>query len=180
MPASSRALRLGVLLLLMLLALAVLSGGRQVEMYGRYMRETAPAITLRLTELSSAMDEAAVLRHFGGVPLRCVTQGPGQDSLGDRVCYADIDRADDDAALMLAVFFRDGHLARVMVQLPWWEHGDRLDQLNAQWGLPRKAGRAGLLGPPVLRWSMPNGTVEFTARRELNPLGLNVLLWSAA
>lgn len=154
------------------LALLVFLNRHRMDVYGTYIRETSPAVTVRLAELSQDMDEAAVLKHFDGVPLRCVTQAPGTDDLGVRVCYAQIDKADGDAALMLATFFNQGKLARAMVQVPWWVHGAWLQRFNTQLGQPQRLGGE-------LRWKMPNGQVEFSRSRSWNPLEWNVILWTA-
>lgn len=174
-----RWLTLTVLALLMLVGLLVLSSREKMDVYGRYLRETSPAATLRLETLSAQMDEKAVLKHFEDVPLRCTGQAAGSDSLGERVCYAAIDRADDQPALMLAAFFNGGRLVRVLVQMPWWVHGAWMKTFRAAWGEPSKAGLVSLTGGPVLRWQMPNGHVEFNARRSLNPLEWNVIVWTA-
>ena len=177
-PTAIRVLRASVLALFLLVALAVFTSRSQLDMYGRYLRETSPAVTLRLNQLSAQMDETTLQRHFDGVPMRCTAQAPGADQLGERVCYSAIDSADGQAALLMAAFFSGGQLKRVTVQLPWWVHGHWVTQFNGSWGKPIQAGRVSLLGGPVLRWTLPNGYVEFNARRELNPLGLNVIVWT--
>ena len=101
-----------------------------------------------------------------------VSSAPGASSLGERVCYAQIDKADGDAALMLATFFNQGKLVRAMVQVPWWVHGAWLQRFNAQLGQPQPVGEE-------LRWKMPNGQVEFSRSRSWNPLEWNVILWTA-
>lgn len=167
-----------VLIFLLLLALMVFTNRDRMDVYGRYFRETSPSVTLRLAELSSTMDEAALKQHFAGVPLRCVGQAPGADSLGDRVCYATVSQADGHGALTLANFFREGHLVRTMVHVPWWVHGTWIDRFNAAYGTPRQAGKVSAWGGPVLRWNMPNGYVDFNRDRSFNPLEWNVILWT--
>ena len=157
---------------LVLLALLVFFNRHRMDVYGTYIRESSPSVTIRLADLSADMDEAAVLRHFNGVPLRCVAEDPGNANLGERVCYANIDKADGDAALVLATFFNQGKLVRALVQVPWWVHGVWLQRFNTQYGQAERLGS-------MLRWKMPNGQVEFDRSRSFNPLEWNVILWTA-
>ncbi|WP_092739874.1 hypothetical protein [Paracidovorax valerianellae] len=174
-----KALKVALLIFLVLLALMVFSNRDRMDVYGRHFRESSPAVTLRLAELSSTMDEAALKRHFADVPLRCVAEASGPGGLGDRVCYATIGEADGHAALTLANFFREGHLVRTMVHVPWWVHGIWIDRFNAAYGTPRQAGKVSVWGGPVLRWNMSNGYVDFNRDRSFNPLEWNVVLWTA-
>ena len=160
------------------LALLVFTHRDRMDVYGTYIRQTSPSVEIRLADLSVAMDEAAVRKHFDGVPLQCVAQASGPDILGERVCYAQIDRADGQAALMLATFFNQGHLVRAVVQVPWWVHGVWIQRFTAQWGQPVQAGRVSLLGGPILRWKVANGQVEFNRDRSFNPLDWNVIVWT--
>lgn len=150
----------------------------RLHVYGTYIRETSPEIATRLTELSVEMNEAAIRRHFAGVGLRCLAPSPGSENLGDRLCYAAIDAADGDAALTLAVSFRRGKLTHAFVQVPWWVHESWMNRLEARYGQPRHAGLVSPFGGPVLRWSMPNGFVEFNRDRSLNPLAWNMIFWT--
>lgn len=142
----------------------------RLHVYSRYMREKSPEITMRFAELSHDMDEAAVRKHYEGVGLQCASEG---GSLGDRVCYASIDRADGMAAMTLATFFVKGKLVRALVQMPWWSHGTWQKALKAQYGLYQHAG-------PVLRWTIPNGSLEANRNRGINPLSPSVLMWMAS
>lgn len=150
----------------------------RLHVYGRYLREKSPDITVNFSGLSVDMDEAKVRKHFEGLALTCIGQGPGNDSLGDRVCYASIDKADGDAALTLAAFFRKGKLVHAMVQMPWWVLNSWHRRFTAQYGYPVRAGNVSLLGGPVLRWSMPNGHIESNRNRSFNPLSWNVIFWT--
>lgn len=163
---------------LVALALLVFTHRDRMGVYGTYFRETSPSVQTRLADLSVGMNEAAVRKHFDGVPLQCVAQAPGADMLGERACYAQIDRADGQAALMLATFFNRGHLVRTVVQVPWWVHGVWIQRFTAQWGAPVRAGRVSLLGGAILRWTMPNGQLEFNQDRSFNPLDWNVIIWT--
>lgn len=166
-------------MLIAVAALLVFSRYDRLHVYGIYLREKSPEISTRLGALSTAMDESAIRRHFDGVPLTCIAQGPGGGDLGERVCYASIDKADGDAALTLAAFFNKGKLARVIVQTPWWVNKSWHRRFNAQFGAAQTAGRIDrLFGGPVLRWSMPNGIVETNRDRSFNPLDWNVIVWT--
>lgn len=170
-------LQIGLVILLSAVVLLVLLSRDRLDAYGTYLRQKSPEINVNLAELSAAMDEAAVKKHFAGTALSCVAQ-PAGDALGDRVCYASIDKADGDAALMLAAFFRNGRLAHVMVQTPWWVHQSWHRRLTAQFGQPVKAGLVSRSGGPLVRWSLPDGYVESNRDRSFNPLNWNVVLWT--
>jgi hypothetical protein len=161
-----------------LMVLLIFFNQDRMDVYGTYLRQKSPEITTHLTELSTEMDEAMIRQHFKDVPLRCVAQGAGSDGLGDRVCYASIDKADGDAALTLAVFFRKGRLAHAIIQIPWWVHTTWVRRLTSQFGSSQHAGRISLLGGTMQRWQMPNGFVEFNGSRSFNPLEWNVVFWT--
>lgn len=165
-------------ILIGIVALLVFFNYDRIHVYGTYIREKSPEIATRFVDLSADMDEAAARKHFEGVPFSCTAQGPGSDSLGDRVCYTAIDKADGDAALMLAVFFRKGKLAHAMIETPWWVHKTWMQRFMTDFGQPQRAGMVSRFGGPVMRWSMPNGYVETRRDRSFNPLEWNVILWT--
>lgn len=167
-----------IVLVIAVMALLVFSSQDRIHVYGTYLREKSPHITTNLPSLSAEMDETMLRKHFDGVPLSCIGQGPASDALGERVCYASIDRADGDAALTLAAFFRKGKLAHVIVQMPWWVHKSWIGRFTAQFGQPSHAGLVSRFGGPVLRWGMPNGYVETNRDRSFNPLNWNVIIWT--
>lgn len=162
-----------------LLAIYVFLSQDRLAVYGRYIRNTSPEISTNFSALKPSMDETAVRQHFDGVPLTCDGQSPGSNSLGERVCYAAIDKADGHAALTLAAFFNKGKLVRAFIQVPWWAHNSWLQSLMAQWGQPQQAGIVSKFGGPVLRWRMPNGYVECNRDRGFNPLSWSVVIWTA-
>jgi hypothetical protein len=172
--------QISIVLVIAVVALLVFTSQDRIHVYGTYLREKSPEITTNLLALSIGMDEAMLRKHFEGVPLTCVGQGPGADTLGDRVCHTSIDKADGDAALTLAAFFRKGRLAHLIVQMPWWVHKSWVSRFTAQFGQPSYAGVTGGLGGPVLRWTMPNGYVESSRDRSFNPLNWNVIIWTSA
>ena len=169
-----------IVLMIAVVALLVFSSQDRIHVYGTYLREKSPHITTNLPALSVEMDEAMVRKHFDGLSLTCIGQGPGNDALGDRVCYAPIDRADGDAALTLAIFFSKGKLVHLIVQTPWWVHSSWQGRFMVQYGQPTHAGVESRFGGPVLRWPMPNGYVETNRDRSFNPLNWNVLIWSGS
>lgn len=173
-----RWVQVAIVLVIAVVALLVFSSQDRIHVYGTYLREKSPHIATNLPSLSVEMDEVMLRKHFEGLPLTCIGQGPGSDALGERVCYASIDRADGDAALTLAAFFRKGRLAHVTVQMPWWVHESWARRLTAQFGQPSQAGVVSRFGGPVLRWSTPNGFVESNRDRSWNPLNWNAVFWT--
>lgn len=171
--------QIAIVLVIAMVALLVFSSQDRIHVYGTYLREKSPEITTNFLALSDEMDEIMIRKHFEGVPLTCIGQGPGSDSLGDRVCYASIDKADGDAALTLAAFFRKGRLARVIVQTPWWVHKSWATRLTTQFGAPVHAGLVSRFGGPVLRWTLLNGHVDSNRDRSINPLNWNVIVWTS-
>ena len=168
-----------IVLVIGVAALLVFFSRDRIHVYGTYLREKSPHINTQLSFLTADMNEAMIQKHFEGLPLRCYGQRPGEDALGDRVCHASIDRADGDAALTLAVFFRKGRLAHLLVQMPWWVHASWVQRLTAQFGAPYVAGSASRMGEPVLRWTLQHGYVDTNRNRSFNPLNWNAILWSA-
>ena len=170
--------QIAILLTIAIVALLVFSSQDRMHVYGTYLREKSPEITTNLPALSADMDEAMLRKHFERVPLTCIGQGPGSDIMGDRVCYASIDKADGDAALTLAAFFRKGRLAHLIVQMPWWVHKSWATRLTGRFGRPVHAGLVSRFGGPVLRWTMLNGYVDSNRDRSLNPFNWNVIMWT--
>lgn len=170
-------LQVTLVIVLVALGLMMFLQRDRLHVYSRYMREKSPEINMRFAELSHDMDEAAVRKHYEGAGLQCASEG---GSLGDRVCYASIDRADGMAAMTLATFFVKGKLVRALVQMPWWSHGTWQKALKAQYGLYQYAGTVGAMQGPVLRWTIPNGSLETNRNRGINPLSPSVVIWTAS
>ena len=122
MHRASRALKIVALVLLLLLAGLLWRHAGDLDGYRRYWLDQLPAASPRFNELSAAMDEAAVQKHFAGVPLRCISESRERNTLGDRVCWADISRLDEIPAMQLAAFFDQGRLVYIKVDVPWWAH----------------------------------------------------------
>jgi hypothetical protein len=144
--------------------------------YGTYIREKSPDVNLNMTGFSVDMDESKVRKHFEGVRLICVPER--RSDLGDRVCYAVIDKADGDPALTLVAFLKAGKLAHVLVQVPWWVHKTWIDRLALRFGSPGTSGETAAHDNISLKWKMPNGFVEVNRERRLNPLAWNIVMWT--
>ena len=150
-------------------ALCLFYSQERIETYQIHMRQKWPEVQLRLAELSKDMDEAAVKAHFAGLSLSC--RNDPASNLGDRMCYADVDKANGMSALGVAVALRKGKLTHAIVMVPWWAHGRWFDSLTSHYGPA--------VGSPVIRWSMPNGSLEFNRNRSINPLEWSVVFFSA-
>ena len=160
------------------LALMVFLNFERLDVYRTYLREKSPEIQTRFNDLSVSMDEATVKQHFSGLAFRCMVQRAGEDDLGERVCYAPIEKADGEAALGLAALFNKSKLVRVIVQMPWWVLDGWAERSTLQYGEPKFAGRVSLVGGPVLRWTLPNGHLESNRDRSFNLLSWNVVIWT--
>ncbi|WP_431097331.1 hypothetical protein [Polaromonas aquatica] len=168
----------GVLAVLCLAAVVGILNRDRLPVYIDYLRDPLPEVTMRYAQLSGQMDEAAVHKHFQGIALNCRTH-PGGPAGTDRFCHSGLSKADGEAALTLVAFFSKGRLTSVVVHVPWWVHGRSLDRLVAQYGKAERAGVVSLIGGPVMRWNLPNGTLEHNRDRSLNPLEWSAIFWSA-
>jgi len=149
--------------------------------YRTYYLQKSPSISLRYTDLSADMGESEIRKHFEGVGLHCINESKASNGLGDRVCYGSIERADGLPALTLATFSNKGRLHHVLVQVPNWTHGRWLQRFVGLHGKADRDGRVDMiLGGPVLRWSLPNGKLNMSRERELNPMQWSTVLWVAA
>lgn len=148
----------------------------RLGVYRAYFRDTSPSVQMRYAELSTAMDETALRRHFAGVQLQCYRDD--STSLGDRLCHVAVDEVDGLPAMMLVLFLRNGRLAHTVVQVPAWYHGRWHAQLMRLHGQPRRAGKVSLLEGPVIRWNLPGGSLEFNQRRSFDPLKWSAVFFS--
>lgn len=165
----------GLVIACALLGLMFFDQREKLHVYTKYFRERSPEVSLRLGELSSQMDEPAIRKHFDGVPLTCIAENGG---LGDRVCYSPIDKADTLPAMTLAIFFSQGRLATVIVQMPWWTHGAWRDSLDSRNGPPQNAGTVAGQRGDVVRWRLNNGNLEMNRNRGINPLAWSAVMWT--
>lgn len=148
----------------------------RLHVYQAYLLEKSPEISMRYEQLSADMDEAAVRRHFSDVPLRCMGNEQDVATLGDKVCYASVDKVDGNAALTLAVFFKQGRISLATVHVPLWQHVGMKMRLRARYGLARSGGVTAQ-GGRILRWELPNGYIDYTRDRTLNPLQWSAVVW---
>ncbi len=159
------------------LGLMLFDAREDLHTYQTYFRDKSPDVSLRIAELSTHMDEAALRKHFEGVPINCVAE---QSTLGDRLCYSSIDSVDRLPALTLLAFLSKGKLAFVIVQVPWWKHGAWLKSLKLKYGSFKKAGVVGDERGAVLRWTLDNGFLEMSQNRAFNPLAWSTVFWTGS
>jgi hypothetical protein len=164
-----------LVVVLVLIGLMMFMERDKLHVYAIYFREKSPEIQVRFDELSSAMDEPAVRKHFDGVPLQCVAES---GNLGDRACYSAIDRADGMPAMTLVLFLSKGKLARAVVQVPWWSHGTWFMSLKGRYGPPQSGGTLGGWRGPVSRWTILSGYLEMNRDRGYNPLSWSAAIWT--
>ncbi len=165
-----------LLFVLLAAALSAAINFPRLRMYQNYFFRDSPQVTMRYEQLSPGMDEAAVRRHFDGVPLNCVAEG---GSLGDRVCYAAVEAVDGEPALGIALFFKHARLRHTVIQVPWWRHLRQKNRLIATYGPPRL--REDPDGTTLLAWYLPHGDLVFNRdrTRDLDPLAWSVVMWTA-
>lgn len=147
--------------------------------YRAYLSEKSPEVSMRYAQLSGQMDEVALRKHFEGIALNCYNELDQPGRVAEKICYTSIAKADGDAALTMAAFFNKGRLVSTVVHVPWWVHGTWRDRLVAQYGKANRAGIVSPMGGPVLRWTLPNGTLEYNRDRSLNPLEWSAVFWKA-
>ncbi|MDB5893585.1 MAG: hypothetical protein JWQ88_1116 [Rhodoferax sp.] len=168
------------LLSLAALALAALLWRHQADLpaYRGVVFGGDPAITTRFETLSSAVDEAALQKTFAGLAWHCATEAQPGDSNAERVCRADIGRADGVAAMQLAASLREGRLAGLTMRVPWWAHHAALRQLVARFGAPAAIDPKTGADTAVL-WRLPGGWLGLDRRPGFDPLATSRLQWRA-
>lgn len=178
-PSSARRLLSQCLLVILLLAGGLLwrhSG--DIDGYRRYFLDAQPVASPRFDDLSAAMDEAALQKHLTGVPLRCISEPRERNTLGDRVCWADIARVDAVPAMQFAAFFNQGHLVYVAIDLPWWAHHAALRQAMAQFGAPESIDQKPV-DAPLVQWRTSQGRLKLNRNPGYDPLATSALQWRA-
>jgi len=138
------------------------------------------ALSPALADLSGRMSEADILRFADDVPVRCDPMPPGNETLGDRVCHAYLARFDGHRAYYVAIFLRDGRLASMKVDVPWWLHGVMEQQLFARYGQPQGRQLLPVHGQGLEGWQLPGGSVFYNRDPDLNPLQWNTVYWMSA
>ena len=177
--ASRRRLRYP-LLLLAALAVAGLLWRHQAELpaYRGLLFGGHPAVSPRFEAMSSVVDEAALRQHFGALPWRCEAGRSPDDPSADRICRADIGRADGLPAMALTASLREGRVLGVSVLLPWWAHHAALRALVSRFGAPETIDRTAEPGAAV-QWRLPGGWLGLDRRPGFDPLATSRLRWRA-
>ncbi len=159
-----------------------------LPVYGAHFGADLPSATMRYAQLSGAMDELALRRHFATVPLRC---GPRPASPGspntpststDRVCNGALREADGVAALALTAHFGNGRLREVTMAVPWWAHHASVRRLVQTLGAPATLEKDPTQ-PGMVRsigWSLPAGSVAQNRDPGWDPLRWSLVAWRAA
>jgi hypothetical protein len=150
-------------------------------------------------ELRADMGEKEVLAHFGTTALRCRSDRDATQGVGERVCYAKLNLADDLPALSLGVFFKSNRLSMVVLHVPWWAHAQWVRRMQESFGVSvRYSGQArgltfGNLGQaiqnyskgepvysPILHWALAHGALDMNRDRFLVPMEWSVIMWTPA
>jgi hypothetical protein len=134
-----------------------------------------PAMTVRLNDFSGDMTESKVLRVVN-IPLSCVADTSALP-LGDRVCHSNINSYADVTALRVAFFFKDGHLANIKIDVPWWRHKRMGKQLVKDFGNPTGAQDVPVQGVRLVGWKLEHGSVLYNRDPDRNPLMWNTIQW---
>jgi hypothetical protein len=134
-----------------------------------------PAMTVTLNDFTGGMTEAKVLR-VANIPLSCVAETSAL-SLGDRVCHSNINSYADVTALRVAFFFKDGHLANIKIDAPWWRHKRMEKQLVKDFGNPTGSQDVLAQGARLVGWKLEHGCVLYNRDPDRNPLMWNTILW---
>ncbi|TVT47423.1 MAG: hypothetical protein FHP94_15180 [Denitromonas halophila] len=168
-----------LLVLLVLLGISVfllLNKNLFLDNVASWRRGTA-SFSLDLNTLSGRLTEAGVLRRFPELELRCQSAPADIQNLGDRVCYNYAKRFDGYGAHFVAFFLRDGKLASMKVDVPWWWHAGMEKRLIERYGRP--TGRQILpTGDQRLEgWQLAQGSVFYNRDPDLNPLQWNTVYW---
>lgn len=140
-------------------------------------RRGTASFALDLNTLSGSLTEADVLRRFPELDLRCQAAPASVQNLGDRVCYNYAKRFDGYGAHFVAFFLREGQLASMKIDVPWWWHAAMERRLIARYGRPTgrqtfPSGNQRLEG-----WQLAQGAVFYNRDPDLNPLQWNTVYW---
>jgi hypothetical protein len=144
-----------------------------LHVYQRYFTQDLPRTQVPWTQLSAAMDEAALRAALPGLSLRCMAQ---PTAMGERTCFAAVREVDGYPALTVALFLRAGRLHVATVQVPWWAHGRAAATLERQFGASVPASDGG--STRLRRWRLASGYLDMNARRSLNVLAWSAIVWT--
>lgn len=149
----------------------------KLHVYLKYWGAASPRIAMPYQAFGTEMDEQALRAKLAPLGLRCEAETQGA-KLGERVCWASLDEADGAPAMSLACFFRNGHLAHVVIDVPWWGHHAMVRRLLATLGAPTALdGQA--MQPPLMHWRVAHGTVSINRAPGWDPLAWSVVMWNA-
>lgn len=151
----------------------------EAEEYRRYLSEDRPAIALGYEELSGDWTERTLKERFPNLNVRCYTDG--SHGLGDRACALDVVSNNGVPTMFISFFFAHGHLNAAAFNVPWWAHGDALDDIVAKYGEPYAAQLLPHSGVRLMGWKLSDGRALFYNRdRDINPLIWNSVFWNSA
>lgn len=174
-------------LLLILLAMAAVvfalwflrSYSSEAAEYQSYLSDDRPAITLRYSELSGSWTEKSLKARFQNMGVRCTSRVP--KDLGDRVCSLKVVSNNGVPTMFVSFFFTGGFLSSTSFNVPWWAHGDALDDIVATIGEPHAAQLFPRSGVRLMGWKLPDGAALFYNRdRSINPMIWSSVFWKSA
>lgn len=145
-----------------------------LHVYRKHLMQTSPEVRVPWTHLSAEMNEAEAKALFAGLPLYCLDDAT---SMGQRSCYASVDKADGYPALTVVMFFGAGRLRVATLHVPWWGHDEAVETLLTQFG-PSRVARTGSSTGPLRRWELQNGTIDINHHRAANVLAWSAVVWT--
>lgn len=150
----------------------------EAQQYRLYLTEDRPAITLAYEELSGDWTEQSLKARFPENGISCSADAP--PGIGDRACALNIVSNNGVPTMYIAFFFAGGRLNAATFNVPWWAHGDALDNIVATYGEPYSAQLLPRGGVRLLGWKLPGGGALFYNRdRDINPLIWNSAFWNS-
>lgn len=158
-------------------ALVFIANLPRLHVYLKHWGAASPRVAMPYSALSPDMDEKALRAALPSLPLRCISEDKSRNGLGDRVCYASLDAADEAPALTAAFFFDGGRLARGVVHVPWWGHHAAARALVAKLGMPEAIQDQRLKGARLVQWRVANGIVVINRDPGWDPLGWSAVFW---
>ncbi|MES2999173.1 MAG: hypothetical protein V4787_00655 [Pseudomonadota bacterium] len=172
-----RSWNIAVALLVAVFAALVFTHAGVSHVYLKYFGAKSPRIAVDYAGLSNDMDEKAALAHFAPLALRCMDEPKEINRLGDRVCHAALDAADEVPALTLALFFDSGKLAHATIHVPWWAHHRLAKTLVEKLGAPEALNLAPVAGNRLIQWRVKGGVVVFNRDPGWDPLDWSAVYW---
>ena len=149
----------------------------RMHVYLKHWGSASPRVAMPYAALSPEMDEKALRAAMPSLPLRCISEDKARNGLGDRVCYASLDAADEAPALTAAFFFDGGRLSQGVVHVPWWGHPAAARALVAKLGVPEAIQDQHVKGARLIQWRVANGIVVINRDPGWDPLGWSAVFW---